>query len=218
MPNSSRSSRLGARTFLVTLAIFATAANAEPPKDILKVEEDWMVILNVPGEDVDSPQFHTIMSPYPNLDNMHFQVNWNYREYPDFAAGGLEVLSWDGESLRRSQTMRTQQLSTSAETLTWTQSLVTNGNLISFQITNGQSTTWGTFGGMTLDRAHPLTNLDTYAADTSVANSMVTYGCNRVDLIMIVEVRKYNEEGLLERDTTPRVVFQLEDDGEGDGD
>src|SRR5690606_20695029 len=75
------------------------ASGEETAPDITRIEEDWMLVLNVPDDSVNCPQFHTIMSPTTDLDSRYFQVNWNYREQPDFAEGGLELLNWSGETL-----------------------------------------------------------------------------------------------------------------------
>lgn len=209
MRSSKAAFRLGLVTFSLTLALVVDGVGADWRRPILRVEEDWVLVLNVPGESKHSPQFHTIMSPLRNLDSMYFQVNWNYRENPDYEPGGLEIACWEGDQLRTHQSMREEQLSTYAETITWTQRLVTDGELISFQIVNGQSTTWGPFGGMTLDRAYPMRDLEGYRPSVSVNNSLITYGSNRVNLLKISEVRYYDGAGrLVRRDTRPRVIYQ----------
>ena len=63
----------------------------------MRVEEDWEVVLNDPGEDIDAPQFHTIISPFANLDSFHLQVCWNYRETPEFRPGGMQLIAWLGD-------------------------------------------------------------------------------------------------------------------------
>src|SRR5262245_5177887 len=110
---------------------------------VTHIEEDWELVLNEPNNSKDSPQFHTVMSPVGNLDGFFAQVVWNYRELPDFQAGGLQLQSWNGEDLLRTRTVSTRELSTSAESITWTQSLDTDGSTLSFELKDGESTTWG---------------------------------------------------------------------------
>jgi hypothetical protein len=180
---------------------------AEP---VIRVEEDWKLVLNQPDGSVDSPQFHTIMSPYADVDSFYAQVLWNYRETPNFTAGGVQLQSYEGESLIRRRSMEYGQLSTTAETVTWTQSLSTDGVALTFDVSNGQSTTWGTFGkDMRISSDANLPDLSGYSADVSAQESCVTYGGNRVNSLVITEVRYYGEGGLLGVDNTPRVVFQL---------
>ncbi len=151
------------------------------------------------------------MSPFDHVDESYAQVLWNYRETPNFTAGGVQLQSYHGESLLRRRSMEYGQLSSTAETITWTQRLETNGTLLSFEVTNGVSTTWGTFGkDMKIDEDANLPDLNGYSPDTSARESCVTYGANRVNLMVITEVRYYGESGLLGVDSTPRVVFELD--------
>src|SRR5439155_14958878 len=170
------------------------AAVAQDPAspDVMQVEEDWVLVLNVPNDSVNCPQFHTIMSPSADLSSRYFQVNWNYREQPDFQAGGLELLNWDGNSLLRNRTFREEQLSTTAETITWTQVLFTTSTHLGFMIGNGTSTTWGEFYTLSWTHTPGSHDLNGYQTSVSKANSWITYGSNRVDLLEIVQVRYYD--------------------------
>jgi hypothetical protein len=103
------------------------------------------------------------------------------------------------------------QLSNAAETITWTQTLETDGMRLSVHVSNGQSTTWGAFGkDMTIHADAGLPDLSGYDPQTSASESCVTYGSNRVDLLVITQVRYYGASGLLHVDNTPRVVSELE--------
>jgi hypothetical protein len=177
---------------------------------VIQVQEDWMLVLNQPDGDVDSPQFHTIMSPYNDVDSFYAQVLWNYRETPDFTSGGVQLQSYEGDTLIRRKSMEYGQLSTTAEAVTWTQSLSTDGVALTFDVINGQSTTWGAFGkDMRISSDANLSDLSGYSPEASAQESCVTYGGNRVNSLVITQVRYYGESGLLGVDVTPRVVFQL---------
>lgn len=199
-------------------------AQSEEEPVVVRVEEDWQIVLNQPDNNVDSPQFHTVMSPVLGIDGNYAQVVWNYREYPDFAAGGLQLQGWYGEELVRSRTVRTMQLSTTAETISWTQVLEVAEDGLYFEIINGMSETWGAFGkDMRLQQGGSYENLNQYTTDVSVLNSCVTYGTNRVDSLMITQVRKFGADGqLISVDDTPRKVYEYgmldvtpsDDDGE----
>jgi len=181
------------------------------PEPITHVEEDWMLVLNEPDGNVDSPQFNTVMSPFQEVESFFAQVLWNYRETPDFTSGGVQLQSYEGESLLRRKSMEFGQLSTSAETITWTQGLTTDGVALFFQVTNGESSTWGTFGrDMSISSDASLPDLSAYSPDVSAQQSCITYGSNRVDELVITQVRYYGASGLLGVDNTPRVVFQLD--------
>ena len=183
------------------------------PEPVIWVEEDWSMVLSEPNDQIYSPQFHTVMSPTTSLDGNFAQVVWNYRETPDFTAGGIQLQSYEGDYLLRVRSVENRALSGTAETITWTQGLWTDGAVLTFYIDNGTSTSWGAFGrDMRIDETATIPNLNSYSPDVSVKNCMVTYGSNRVDSLVITQVRYYGASGLLAVDETPRVVFQYGDD------
>jgi hypothetical protein len=202
----------------VLLAGVPAAAQAPSSDPVLRVEEDWLLLLNEPGALVDAPQFHTVMSPFPNLDSYYAQVLWNYREssLDTIFLGGLQLQSWNGETKLRTRSVGIARLSTTAEIITWTQALQTDGVLLSYDITNGQSITWGQFGkDMNITQDASVPDLNQYDTNTSIQSSWITYGSNRVDLLVITEVRKYGQNGLISVDSTPRVVHLHGDIGPG---
>lgn len=202
---------------LPLMSICEVAATADPVHegpDVMRVEQDWEAVLNEPGSDVDAPQFHSVISPYADLDSYYLQISWNYREQYDFTPGGMQLQAWWGDYPAGSKSYRQDKLSTTAETITWTQSMQTDGSLLRMGIDRASSTTWGTFGGTdtTLTGMVGVQNLNGYSTSTSVVNSWITYGSNRVNLLRINEVRYYDCHGnLIWRDTTPKIVFQLEE-------
>ena len=146
-----------------------------------------------------------------NLYRGHARVTWNYREFPEFYGAGLQLQSWYGQQLSGQDSVREQALSSTAETITWTQVLKVSGNTGSFAVVNGQSNTWGTFGDAqrTVAVYADLPHLNDYSTDVSAANCRFSYGMNRVEQIRIKEVRRYSATGeLLSRDTSDRVLFR----------
>ncbi len=206
---------LGAAASLSLLLICPLLLAAEGA-DVMRVEEDWEVVLNEPDLDVEAPQFHTVCSPFGNLDSVYLQAYWNYREQPDFLAGGMQLAAWLGDYCVDVTTCQENPLSTAAETITWTTAMETNGSCLRFKILNGSSQTWGSFGEHEIHLHHfsesvAIPHLNGYSTDLSVSNSWISYGANRVNLLRIKEVRSYDADGnLISRDQTPRVVFELE--------
>lgn len=200
---------LGLLGLLLTLPGSLVADEVGPA--IVRVEEDWVLVLNEPDFGTNSPQFHTVMSPFGNLDSFFAQVTWNYREHPAYTSGGVQMQGWSSEDLLITKSFRSDEMSTVAETVTWTQVLETNGEWLKFSITNGVSTTWGNFGGdsMTISGSAALANLNDYHSAVSVNNSWITYGSNRVNLLVLQQVRRYGAAGLISVDSNPKVVFQL---------
>ncbi len=189
----------------------ATADDGGPA--IVRVEEDWQLVLNEPEVDLDAPQFHTTMSPYGGVDRDYAQVRWNYREQPDFEAGGLQVELWRGADALVRHGVGDQSLSHDAETITWTQRLDAHDGWLRFQVLNGRSVSWGNFGGdgMAVSAPSNVPNLNAYSASASRFNSAITFGANRVNLLRIVEVRRYSAVGLVSTERSPFVVYPLPD-------
>jgi len=187
-------------------------SSGEPAEPVIRIEEDWQLVLNEPDNNVDSPQFHTVMSPQGDIDSYYAQVLWNYRETPEFVSGGVQLHSYNGDTQLRRRTVEYPQLNTTAETITWTQALTLEASWVTFEVINGQSTTWGTFGrDMNIPLDASLGDLSSYTTDASVQNACVTYGSNRVDQLLITQVRRYGASGLLSVDNVPKIVFQYED-------
>jgi hypothetical protein len=177
--------------------------------DIMKVEEDWELVLNVPADELETPQLHSAMSPHANMEGLYAQITWNYREQPDFNAGGMQLQAWYEDSFIIKKNFGSDALSTTSETVSWTQGIETTGTWIKFYIQSGQSQTWGDFGGtdLTLSGSYAVGNLNAYSPDVTVAHSWITFGSNRVNMLRIKEVRYYDAGGnLVNTDTTPKVI------------
>lgn len=201
---------VAAGPILINTAPSAAEENAQP-SPIVRVEEDWVLVVFEPDDYIYAPQFHTIMSPNGSLDGIYGQVTWNYSEYPDFVSGGFQVQGWNDDDLLTSHTYQGRELSDRAEVIMWTQVLdATNGNL-TFSVTSGISTTWGYFGnGESKVVLHEgATDLSQYSPNTSVANAYITYGENRVAYLGIYDVRHFTADGGFASDTTPRVVYRF---------
>ena len=185
-------------------------AGAADGPTVYRVEEDWRLVLNEPGTDIDAPQFHTLMSPTAYGDQIYALVSWNYRELPDFAAGGLQLQGWAGDDCVDELSVGENSLSRDAETITWTQRLECTGGPLRFTVVNGQSLSWGMFGGwgITVSLDAGVNSLANYSPTVSKDNSCVTFGSNRVNVLMITQVRRYYTDGSMSTDTTPRIVFQ----------
>jgi hypothetical protein len=188
----------------------APASMDGPEHDpVIRVEEDWQLVLNDPDVDCESPQFHTMMSPYSGTDALYFQVTWNYRELEVFTPGGLQLQVWNGSQDFAELNVGEHPLSRSAEAVSWTQRLEVDGAHAVFSIDAGYSQSWGSFGGesMTVRTSRPIRAITRYSPETSVRNSWISYGDNRVERLVLREVRYYSADGLVARDNFERVVF-----------
>jgi hypothetical protein len=214
-----RFSKFKAGALLAAAALLSTVHPSvfsfDGQTDIARVEEDWELVLDAPSGAKVVPQFMTVMSPYNNLQDLYGMVTWNYREMPNFSAGGMQLQSWADDLFLYSKNFRESEFSTTGETITWTQSLKINGNYVTLQVKNGESLTWGSFGGtqMQLSEQALVSNLNGYSPETTVSNSGITYGANRVVKLRIKAVRYYDALGnLLSTDNTSHVVHERPSD------
>jgi hypothetical protein len=133
----------------------------------------------------------------------------NYREYPNFTAGGMQVQVWSNNSVVSTSTQGTNQFQTSNETVTWTQRMSLSSGSLNYAVENGQSTTWGGFGeGSNLNVTYTttLSSLSAYTPTASVKNSGVSWQSDRVTSLKLVQVRYYSQGSLYYTDTTARTL------------
>jgi hypothetical protein len=87
-----------------------------------------------------------------------------------------------------------------------------NSGVLTFQVIDGTSTTWGPFGyssQVKVQTGWGVNNINSYTPDVSVANSGVAFAANRVQSLTIKEVRKTLSNGTTVTDSSDRVVHQL---------
>jgi hypothetical protein len=193
-----------------TTAVTSTAA-----VDVMRVDEDWELVVTEPDPDVAAPQIQTVMSPFQDLNGFYISFLVNYRNNPQLAVGGLEVQFWYGDNQLGARRLDRAVLQQANETITWTQRLMIKGTAgdryLCFRIVDGASASWGTFGGseplhMNIDTSN--SDLSGYGSSFSVANSGVTYSSNRVARLVLKAVRGYSEDGsLVFEETNPVVVY-----------
>jgi hypothetical protein len=202
------------RTALAVAFMFLIGAQSSASEGVasvaVRVEEDWELVLNEPSDAKTCPQFETVMSLTNDRGASYARVTWNYRESPEFHGAGLQLQSWFGDNELDYESVQENELSSFAETITWTQVLKVSGPTATFAVVNGQSDSWGTFGDATrtvvLLANEP--NVDAYSTDVSAANCQISYGLNRVAQLRIKEVRRYDAAGaILSTDTTDRVLY-----------
>lgn len=206
MRTFDRKTWLGMAGCVLVICAVVPAQTLDP---VVRVEEDWELVLNAPNGDLLAPQLHTVLSPFADLDTCYAQISWNYREVPDFAPGGFQVQAWANDTVVAARSFDLVEFSRQSERFTWTQVMVAYDGWAAFAVIDGYSPTWGAFGGVEAVVADftGLPNLEGYSTDVSVKNSLITYGANRVRSLGIVQVRYYGASGqLLYRDAVPRVV------------
>ena len=176
------------------LAIFAVglATTAELQAiEIVKVEEFWELQVGEPDDNLSAPQVTMTMSPTASLDGRYFVFTLNHRTSPTYDPGGVQVQSWDGNFLgwTRSGT-HNGTLHHDEEVIRWTQKLYFYGDDLVFKVSDGESESWGNFGGYPLRIQVPtsLTNLNDYRPGLSIEESGVGYAGNRVRSLILTKL------------------------------
>jgi hypothetical protein len=198
---------------ILALSIFAFPLSAivaqSPAVAPDQVEEDWQLVIGTPDVIGVGPQITTSMSPVSDNSTPFAAFDLNYREYPNFQAGGMQIQVWANDDVQSTATHGTNQFATAGETVTWTQRMsLASGGTVTYRIVNGQSNTWGSFGGnenhLVVNYSASLNDLSGYYPDTSAANSGVSWESNYVTQLTLVQVRYYKNGQLIATDTTPR--------------
>lgn len=203
-----------ARTFaLLFVTLVASPVWASDPQ-VIQVEEDWELVIADPDAGTTAPQVTCSISPRSDLSNLYATIELNHKTMPAFATGGVHLQTWSGDyNLSRRDTVNSNKLSTAGETITWTTRMSLVNFAVTFSIQNGQSTTWGTFGGNGLSASYgsSLTSLNNYSPSVSVQNSGVGYASNRVRSLTLKRVRYTLADGQIYTDDEPRVVHALDE-------
>jgi hypothetical protein len=201
------------RLFLFSLTaagLLGGSAVAQDP--VWQVIEDWELVVASPDNGISGPQVTCTISPLGNLSGQYATFDLNHRASPSFAAGGMHLHLWEGET--RLGTLSRQSgmvLSTANETLTWKTIMSVDAGVLIFDIDSGVSTTWGSFGSTILSSAvTTLTNLDQYSPDVSVAHSGIGFASNRVTSLKLKRVTYRRVSGATTVDETERVLHLVE--------
>jgi hypothetical protein len=205
----NRPSRLLPRVLSFLVLLSCGVCIAEPcqaASDVVMVEEHWELKISQPDSDRSAPQTTMVMSPTNNLEGKHFIFTLNHATVPDYAAGGVQVQLWDGEELVDSQSAHDGvTLHHSDETITWVQRTSLQDGQLTFQVLNGQSESWGTFGGESLSVSTPtsLTRLNSYRPAVSLSESQVGYAENRVVSLVLKKLVWVADDGDVSEHNAP---------------
>ena len=179
---------------------------------VVRVEEDWEMVLGTPEPESNAPQVTCVIGPNDNVNSLHAAFALNHRSLPEYAAGGLQLQIWNNETpLQAHNFPNGNVMSQADETVTWTQAMELKEGKLIFEILNGNSATWGQFGGQGYLKAlvdTTLSNLNHYSPSVSLNNSGISYASNRVQSLVLKRVRLILSTGEILEDNTERIVHQ----------
>ncbi len=183
------------------LLVPATAQAQELEPTVICVEEVWELVVTSTDAGSSSPQISTVMAGCASLEECHFTFNINHASYPDWVPGGLQVLaSTHDDAFLHSRGTNDATLHHDNETITWTQRLLIHNGTLFYEIDQGSSESWNHFGGqgflrLQTDAIHD--DLDEYSHEFDAESSGVGYAGNRVQSLVLKQVKKYSSDGLI---------------------
>jgi hypothetical protein len=190
---------------------------AESPGQVLRIEEDWELVVATPDPGSVAPQVSCAISPLNGVDGLHATFELNSQSLATFNPGGLQLQVWNGETaVAASHHPEYKVLDKSNETITWTCVMRIGDGEVVFRIKNGVSDTWGTFGNnnyLRLIVPSDLADLNGYQPASSVENSGVSYAGNRVVSLKRLAWRAYADtwgQDEVFSDDAPVVVHSIE--------
>ncbi len=182
----------------VVFAILATV-NVGSASEIIKVEETWELSVGDPNVERNAPQVTMVMSPEADANGQYFALSLNFRSQPDYAPGGLQLSVFDDETaVSFAHAPIVNSLNAGAETIRWTQAMQIHEGTVTFNVVNGSSSSWGSFGGQGWLRQSIHTgksNLNSYRPQVSLEESEIGYAGNRVASLTLVRIRWYASDG-----------------------
>lgn len=188
---------------ILLLLVAAVALGGSPQIcraiEIVLIEEHWQLRIGQPDPQSVAPQASMVMAPHSQLDATYFVFALNHRGVPHFAPGGLQVQHWENdEPIATIDTRSEQPIVESNEVITWVQRLELKEGRLVFEVVDGQSNSWGAFGGsheLQLSVPTTLSNLNDYAPRISLEESGVSFGGNRVQSLVLQKLRWTDSTG-----------------------
>jgi hypothetical protein len=147
-----------------------------------------------------------VMSPKHDVDGTHFLFTLNHVTLPEYQPGGMQVQAWDGDNLSVEKAgSASGALQSTSETVHWTQKMSLQDGTLTFQVVDGQSETWSSFGGddLTVSVPSSLGALNSYKPSVSLGESQVGYAENRVTSLTLTKLVWVTEDGVVHEQNAP---------------
>jgi hypothetical protein len=184
---------------LAAWAIVSWLSGSAYAIEVVAIEEHWELSVGQPDAESSSPQVSMVMSPTRNLSDDYFVFTLNHHSDPAWIPGGMQVQHWNGQEIEGSRVgPHEAKLQESDEVIRWVQRIKLEDDSLVFEVVNGQSDSWGEFGGQghlrfTLDTTRE--NLNDYRPSISLEESGVSFAGNRVRSLILRKLRWIDSEG-----------------------
>ena len=197
--------------FLAVLFLPLASRLAADEYRIVRLEEEWELVVTDPDVETAGPQITCILAPRGVGTGTFATLELNHSSEYEFTPGGVHLQLWDGETHQgvRSVNLYTP-LAQRNETIRWKQAMSLSNGVLTFEIKEGQSTTWGNFtdsGTLKFQTPSPATSLNSYSPDQAAKLSGIGYGSNRVGSLTLKKVKLWTESGATGEWNVPRTVY-----------
>jgi hypothetical protein len=198
-----------ALTALAAAALLLTAppGQARHAGSIVRIEQDWVLVVGKPDARRYSPQLFFQLYPESGSD-ICCQLLVNYSDQPTFSAGGVQIQVWQNQTVLDGRDNNPNQavLTADSETVTFTLVMEIRDRKLHFDAINVSSTSWGDISNLSVSTDYTAESFETYSSDDTVEKSGILLGANRVTSLTLREVRKIDSAGTVATEL-PRVVY-----------
>ncbi len=203
--------------FALSLLGHLPTALADATGNTMRVEEDWYVKIGTPDPDYDTPQITTVIAPGWTLAGKYAVFDLNCATQPGFSSGGVQLQLWSNDAIVQTcSNTNWSSIHFVDEEIRYTSVMsIVDDNLV-FEIINGTSQSWETFGNgeLKLQIGTWRNHLNEYDPEYSTSNSRIGFSSHRVRNFTLERIRYYSANGdLKSSDDTPRVLHQYDPQG-----
>jgi hypothetical protein len=197
------------------IALAAAALLLAPPPgqarhrlgSIVKIEQDWVLVVSSPSANRCSPQLFFQLYPDSGSD-YRCQFLVNYCDQPSFSAGGVQIQVWQNNTVLDGKDNNPNQavLTAENETVSFTLTMEIVGSQLRFGAYNVSSTSWGDISRLAVSVPYDPNEFNNYLTSDTVAKSGILLGANRVTSLVLKEVRKTDRLGIVTVEL-PQVLY-----------
>jgi hypothetical protein len=178
---------------------------------VTAIEQDWQLQIDTPNAGKTSPQVNCLTATGADPQSLRalFLVN---ELGPD--GGNLQLQLWDGDQLLTSMDVSNSgaALNTIGEKVNWTTRLSLSKGVLTAEVYNLASDTWGTSTGKTriasISTNTSLNDLNNYDPNVTCTSSGVEFGNARVQKLILRKSRIYTGNQKSVETSLDRVIFQ----------
>jgi hypothetical protein len=204
--------------FLMTLCAITTyslLSNQAIAQELVvdRVEEDWVIYIANPDQEIGAPQITNVIAPVPSTDGAFGMLELNHGSQPNFKNGGLQIQSWVGDrNIAYQSSLKTGRLDRDYDKVEYTVAMQVAGDAVRFSVKAGRSKSWGQFArdGLFADAEMKDANLSNYDPQFSVDNTTINVGAHRVAVMAQIQTRYFSGDQLVKKDETPRVLHRFQ--------